>query len=135
MMKRQIFLLSLLFLLSLSLGLASGATAGQYEVKKGDTLSSISRKTGVSIRDIQQANDLAGTSLKLKQILNIPEKETTLAASPAKVKVKPAAYYTVKKGDNLGSIAKKTGTPVKQIIALNKINPKSFKGWPKIDPG
>jgi cell wall-associated NlpC family hydrolase len=127
MMKRQIFLLSLLFLLSLSLGLASGATAGQYEVKKGDTLSSISRKTGVSIRDIQQANELDGTSLKLKQILDIPEKETTASTAANKTKVKPAAYYTVKKGDNLGSIAKKTGTPVKQIIALNKINPKSLK--------
>lgn len=136
-MKRQIFLLSLLFLLSLSLGLASVATAGQYEVKKGDTLSSISRKTGVSSRAIQQANDLTGTSLKLKQILLIPEKETTAAAStaatsPAKSKFKPAAYYTVKKGDNLGSIARKTGTPVKQIMALNNVQPKSLKAGQKL---
>jgi peptidoglycan DL-endopeptidase LytE len=127
MMKRQIFLLLLLFLLSLSLGFVSNAAAGQYEVKKGDTLFSISRKTGASVRDIQRANDLEGSALQLKQVLNIPEKGTAASTSPVKAKVKPAAFYTVKKGDNLGSIAKKTGTPIKQIMALNKVSPKSLR--------
>ncbi len=130
-MKRQIFFVSLLFLICLSLGFVSSAAARQYEVKKGDNLNSISKKTGVSIRDIQQANGLKGTALKLKQVLIIPENGTSASKSRAKikpvVKAKPAAYYTVKKGDNLALIAKRTGTPVSQIMAMNKIRPKSLR--------
>ena len=125
-MKRQIFLLSGFFVLCLSLGFVSSALAIQYEVKKGDSLFSISRELGVSIRDIKQANGLKGDALKLKQILNIPEKETS--ASPVKskrklVKAKPAAFYTVRKGDNISLIARKTGVPAKQIMAMNNIRP------------
>ncbi len=130
-MKRQIFLVSLLFLICLSLGFVSSASARQYEVKKGDNLNIISKKTGVSIRNIQQANGLKGTALKLKQVLIIPEKGASASTGRAKikpvVKTKPAAYYTVKKGDNLALIARKTGTPVNQIMAMNKIRPKSLR--------
>ena len=130
-MKRQIFIISLAFLLGLSLGLVSGASARQYEVKKGDNLGSISQKTGVSVREIQQANGLKGTALKLKQVLIIPEKGTSASTVRTKVKrvvkAKPAAYYTVKKGDNLALIARKTGTSVNQIMAMNKIRPKSLR--------
>ena len=136
-MKRQIFVLSLLFLLCLSLGLVSNASARQYEVKKGDNLNIISKKTGVSVRDIQQANGLKGTALKLKQVLNIPEKQHSgfhgqSQKSKPVAKTKPAAYYTVKKGDNLALIAKKTGTPVKQILAMNKIRPRNLRVGQKL---
>lgn len=138
MMKRQIFLLSLYFLLFFSLGSASGASAKQYEVKKGDSLYSIAKKTGVSVRAIQQANGLQGRALKLKQVLAIPEKGTAVSKTKAKViparaaKTKPAAYYTVKRGDNLALIARKTGTPVKQIMAMNKIRPRNLRVGQKL---
>jgi peptidoglycan DL-endopeptidase LytE len=136
MMKRQIFILSLLFLLCLSLGLVSNASAGQYTVKKGDNLRIIAKKTGVSIRDIQQANGLKGTALKSKQVLRIPEKDTADSTVRTKgkrtVKAKPAAYYTVRKGDNLALIARKTGTPVKQIMAINKIRPRNLRVGQKL---
>jgi peptidoglycan endopeptidase LytE len=136
MMKRQIFVLSLLFLFCLSLGLVSNASARQYQVKKGDTLNIISQKTGVSVRAIKQANGLKGTALKSKQVLNIPEKQVAASKTKAKgrlvAKDKPAAYYTVKKGDNLASIARKTGTPVKQIVAMNKIRHKKLRVGQKL---
>ncbi len=131
-MKRRIHVLAVLFLLSLSLGFANDASAKQYVVKKGESLKVIAKKTGVSIKEIQKANNLKGTALKSKQVLIIPEKET--ASSPSKTKVakksgksQSAAYYTVKKGDNLALIAKKTGTPVKQLMAMNKIRPRGLK--------
>lgn len=132
-MKRRISLLGVLFLLSLSLVFASGASAKQYVVKKGENLKIISKKTGVSIQEIQKANGLKGTALKSKQVLIIPEKAKASSTSKTKVatkkntKSRSAAYYTVKKGDNLALIAKKTGTPVKQIMAMNKIRPKGLK--------
>ncbi len=132
-MKRQIFLIPLLFLICFSLGFVPTASARQYEVKQGDNLNSIAKKTGVSIRAIQEANGLQGTALKSKQVLTIPERGAT-APNPAVksknktvAKTKPAAYYTVKKGDNLALISKKTGIPVNQIMAINKIRPKSLR--------
>lgn len=132
-MKRQIFVLSMLFLICLSLGLVSNASARQYEVKKGENLKIIAKKTGVSIKEIQKANRLKGTRLKSKQVLIIPEKTKsastvrTKANKVVKVKTKPATYYTVRKGDNLALIARKTGTPVKQIMAINKIRPRNLR--------
>jgi cell wall-associated NlpC family hydrolase len=131
MRKRQIFVLSGFFVLCLSLISVSTALAKQYEVKKGDNLHSISKKMGVSIQDIQKANDIKGTALKLKQVLYIPEKGTPVTAVRSKsktaIKTKPTAYYTVRKGDNLALIAKKTGVPLRQITAINKINPRNLR--------
>jgi peptidoglycan DL-endopeptidase LytE len=130
MMKRRIFVSVVLFLLSLSLGFATISSANQYVVKKGDNLRIISKKTGVSIQEIQKANGLKGTALKLKQVLTIPEKGTaskTKVASKKNIKSNPAAYYTVKKGDTPALIAKKTGTPIKQIMAMNKLRAKGLR--------
>ena len=38
-----------------------------------------------------------------------------------------ASYYTVKNGDTLGTIARKTGIPVEQIMALNNVRPTSLR--------
>ena len=37
------------------------------------------------------------------------------------------SYYTVKNGDTLGTIARKTGVPVKQIMALNNVRPAKLR--------
>ena len=37
------------------------------------------------------------------------------------------SYYTVKSGDTLGGIARKTGVPVKKIMALNNVRPTSLR--------
>ncbi|KAA6233656.1 LysM peptidoglycan-binding domain-containing protein [Campylobacter sp. LR291e] len=47
-----------------------------YIVKSGDTLSSISKKYGVKVKDIQNLNNLKGTKLSLKQKLILPTKES-----------------------------------------------------------
>ncbi|MEQ8202150.1 MAG: NlpC/P60 family protein [Smithellaceae bacterium] len=134
MMKRRIFLFSVLFLISLSLGFANGASAKQYVVKKGENLNTVAKKTGVSVKELKLANGLKGTKLKSKQVLNIPQKSSNVASVKTKNKqtakkspATTATYYTVKKGDKLPSIAKKTGVPVKQILALNNIKQKKLK--------
>jgi cell wall-associated NlpC family hydrolase len=124
--KRQIIIRAGLFFLFLSLFLVSNVFADLYEVKKGDSLYTISKEFSVSIEDIKEANSLRGNALKPGQTLDIPEKSTD--AAPHKTKVKPkASYYTVKNGDTLGTIARKTGVPVKQIMALNKVRPASLR--------
>jgi LysM repeat protein len=124
--KRQIFVLAGLFSLFSSLCLVSNVLANLYEVKKGDSLYTISKEFGVSVKEIKKASGLQNNALKPGQILDIPEKSADV--SPDKAKPRPkASYYKVKNGDTLGTIARKTGVPVKKIMALNNVRPTSLR--------
>jgi LysM repeat protein len=125
MRKRQILVLSGFFIIFFFLISISSALAGEYEVKKGDSLYSISRKLGVSIKAIQDANHLHGTALKPYQFLNIPQSSNS--ASKSIKKAQSVGYYRVKAGDNLGTIARKTGVPVRDLMEINNVRPKSLR--------
>lgn len=118
---------------------ASGK-GGEYTVAKGDTLSKIARKTGVSVSAIKQANSLSNDFLKIGQKLNLPEGAKTVASAPAAVKsTAPAASvatapaagygtYEVAKGDTLAKIARTYGTTPDKIAKMNAISdPKKLK--------
>ena len=99
--------------------LSGNALADQkYKVKRGDTLASIAKKTGVSVAAIKKSNNLKSGNLKISQELTLPldDKQTT-QASPNIQK----EFYSVKKGDTLSSIASKTGVSVDEIKKYNKI--------------
>jgi LysM repeat protein len=49
-----------------------------YVVQKGDTLSSISRKVGLSIDEIKKMNSLHTSALKIGQVLLLPKAESRL---------------------------------------------------------
>lgn len=124
-MKRRILDFSFLFVLIFLFGtFSSNALATQYKVKNGDTLYSISKKFGVSVKQIKQANKLRHTTLKKNQVLSISEKKSSPKAVQSASK---PSYYKVKKGDTLAKIAKKTGVSTKSIMALNRVNPKSLR--------
>jgi peptidoglycan DL-endopeptidase LytE len=129
-MKRQILAFSGLFVLFLLLSIfSSNALATQYKVKNGDTLSSISKKFGVSVSQIKQANNLQQSQLKKNQVLNISTKKISKHAAKSKAR---SSYYTVKKGDTLSKIAQKTHSPVKTIMSLNNVNKKSLRVGQKL---
>ena len=96
MMKRQILVATGLFVLFLLFCFNTGAYAGQYKVKKGENLSTISKHLGVSVTEIKKANHLKGNNLKPGQILYVKQKRS---ASPVFVKSKsqPTSSYTGKK--------------------------------------
>ena len=124
MKKRQIFVFSGLFVLFLLLSFSSNALATHYKVKNGDTLYSISKKLDVSIDKIKNDNNLHKATIKPNQILNISKKVSSKSTVRSKSKLD---YYTVKKGDTLSKIARKTQIPITKIMALNNINQKSLR--------
>jgi len=129
-MKRQILAFSGLFFLLLLLSIFStNALAMQYKVKNGDSLYTISKKFGVSVSEIKNANNLQKSKISKNQVLNISTKSSS--KHTAKSKTKPA-YYTVRKGDTLPRIAQKTHQPMKQIMALNHVNNKSLRVGQKL---
>jgi peptidoglycan DL-endopeptidase LytE len=131
MLKRRnsvVWALFVLFLLALC---HTGADAAQHKVKKGENLAIIAKKLGVSVAEVKKANHLTSNKLKPGQILKIQEKQVTKkTVSPVFVKSKShsaSSSYTVKKGDTLASISRKTGVSVKQLAALNHVKSKSLR--------
>jgi LysM repeat protein len=124
MKKRQNFVFSGLFVLLLLLSFSSTVLATQYKVKNGDTLYSISKKFGVSVKQIKQDNNLQQSKVKINQVLNISAKESSKNTAKSNYKQN---YYIVKKGDTLSEIARKTQLPLKKIMALNHVNQRSLR--------
>ena len=131
MMKRRISVFSGLCVLFLLFCFNTGAYANQVKVKKGDSLNAIAKQFGVSVAEIKKTNHLTSNNLKPGQILSINQKGS---ASPVfvKSKARPVTFYTIKKGDTLTAISKKTGIPAKQIAALNNVHAKNMRAGRKL---
>lgn len=81
--------------------------ATTYTMRKGDNLSTVAQKYGVSVSDIIKANNI-----KNPNKVNVGTK----LVIPPKTK-----KYTVQKGDTLTGIAKKFGTTVAALKSTNSI--------------
>ncbi len=82
-----------------------------YEIKKGDTFFSLSRKFNVEIWEIQKENNI--TQLKTGQKIKIPSR---------KIKT-----HVVQKGETLFSISKKYNVDIEKIMGLNNLENPSIK--------
>jgi len=96
---------------------ASGGGSGRYTVRTGDTLSEIAARLGLSVGSLMRMNGLrnahlviAGTTLRVGG--------ATAARTGTWV---GGGTYTVRAGDNLGSIAARFGTSVATIARANGI--------------
>lgn len=109
-----------------------------HKVQKGETLSQIARKYGVSVKQILQANRLrhqknlqVGSIIKLPQVGSIIKMpiatETSLSKKIAKNNVKYARTHIVKRGETLWTIAQRYGTTPKEIMKFNKLNNQSLQ--------
>ncbi len=116
-----------------------------HKLGSGDTLSKLSRKYGVSVKQIVDANNLQSASvLRVGQELVIPVKEqagvptlepsaavrrvsTASSSSPAATSTPPtesipsSGTYTVVKGDNPHAIARRFGVDYKALLEINNI--------------
>lgn len=103
-----------------------------YNVQKGDTLYSISRKFQITVAELRTANNLSEKDvLKAGQRLVIPGADIGTAAAlsssknPASPKPDSSAQvstYVVQKGDTFYSLAKKNGMTVPELLSLNKLD-------------
>lgn len=109
-----------------------------HTVRKGETLSRIAAKHGVSVSAIMSANNLnKNHKIYIGQSLLIPKQglvsqdqksparaEVAVAAkaeSRQPAKDSPIKFYTVKKGDTLNKIAQKHGTTVSALKRANSL--------------
>ena len=119
----------------------SGEQRVIHKVKSGETLSSIASKHRTTVANIKRWNNLKSNTIHVGQRLYIygPAGKSSSSSSDGSSKTttqksssssSTASYYTVKSGDTLGGIAKKTGVSLNTLYKLNGLNAKS-----KIYPG
>lgn len=116
-----------LVLTAAAVGVATPAHADvRYTVQRGDTVSHIAARTGVSIASIAAANALANPSyIRAGQVLTIPTGRpaatTPAPAAPAAPAPAATTSYTVVRGDSLSRIAARYGTTVAALATANRI--------------
>jgi membrane-bound lytic murein transglycosylase D len=114
-------------------------TRTTYRVARGDTLHSISSRTGASVQALRDLNQLTGNNLKVGQQLtlitaannepvavaesNTAKMSRVVAAAPKRA-IKPA-LYTVRNGDTLFAIANKFNVPMDNLVRWNRLKSKS----------
>jgi len=80
-----------------------------YQVNRGDTLYSISRRFDVTVDDILQANSMISDALKVDAVIKIPVSSSTES-------------YVVQKGDTLFSISRRFDMDLRELMNLNGLN-------------
>lgn len=84
-------------------------------VKRGDNLSKLGQRYGVTVQEIIRINQLSSTNLKIGQKLRVPK--VAQVKAPEKEE-----YYTIQKGDNLWLIASKYKVKVKDLMKFNQLD-------------
>ncbi|WP_249408398.1 LysM peptidoglycan-binding domain-containing protein [Frigoribacterium sp. CFBP 13605] len=99
------------------------ATGGRYVIVRGDTLSSIARAHGVTTSALIQANGLGLSSIIYPgQTLTVPTDASAAAPTPAPAGGPAVGSYVIQRGDTIASIASKSGTSVKALLAANGLS-------------
>lgn len=92
------------------------AGSNYYIVKKGDTLYDIAKEYKTTVSELKKLNNLSTDKLTINQQLKIPGNKDSDEIS-----------YTVKKGDNLYTIANKYDTTVNEIKKINNLSSNVLK--------
>ena len=95
-----------------------------YIVEQGDNLSTIAKKHNVSIEDLKKWNNLQDNNIQLESKLKVADitinKKDKADVAP-KTEIRNVEY-TVQRGDNLGSIARKNNVAVSDIKMWNDLS-------------
>jgi len=96
-----------------------------YVVQKGDNLSSIARKFGITVAELKEWNNLQDNNVMLDARLKV-KGEALVAENTKTEPIVPSTSYIVQKGDNLSLIARKYGVTVAEIQEWNAIEGNSI---------
>ena len=94
---------------------------GSYKVLKGETLYAISRKFGLTVKEIKKINQLQSDNLSVGQVLKVKTLNEVSEVVPSKAEIKLSSYK-VQKGETLYAISKKVGLTVEELRKINQLN-------------
>ena len=100
----------------------------RYRVRRGDTLGRIAKRFDTTVDTLVAMNNLTQAHyIKPDQVLKVPGKR--MAAAPEVHEPEPAKKpqrYRVRRGDTLGHIARRHGTTVDMLVAMNDLAQTNF---------
>ena len=107
-------------------------SGGNYVVQAGDTLYSIARRSGMSLNSLLTLNGLSQSSIIYPgQSLTVSQSEgnfttpVSTKSNSASSVVSTSGTYTVKSGDTLYSIARRSGVSLNSLLSLNGLSQSS----------
>lgn len=95
-----------------------------YTVRKGDTLYSIGKRSGLTVDMLKSRNKLKNENIKEGQVLTINEPIVKINDNTVDLTSIYTKYYTVQSGDSLYRIAKRSGVSINDIIKWNRLGKK-----------
>lgn len=107
-----------------------------HTVKRGETVTTIARKFGVTVKELREANELSSRArIRTSQTLMIPSRSasglpTPPSTAPASTTARAGsgpATYRVRAGDTLFSIARQFDTTVDTLKKLNQLSSDRIK--------
>ncbi len=103
---------------------AAAPSANHYRIRRGDNLSLIAARFGVSVSDLRAWNGIRGTRITAGEYLRVRPAPEPAAGSArtrplASARGGSSAYYTVRRGDTLGAIASRYGVTDAQLRLWN----------------
>ena len=110
-MRRYALLIFISFCLVVSL-----RTDESYTVQRGDSLIRIANRFNISVNELKQMNRLSNDNIRAGQKLIIRRDNS-----------QNRAYYTVRSGDNLTSIARNHNTTVALLVELNNLKSSNIR--------
>ena len=96
----------------------------RYRVRRGDTLGRIAKRLGTTVGALVAMNNIDQAHLiKPGQVLRVPAGRLAAASTVHKpAQSQKPQRYRVRHGDTLGRIAKRFGTTVNALVAMNNID-------------
>lgn len=119
-MKKYLFCMAAAFIFCIFCAHSDNVTH-YHTVKKGETLSSISRKYNVSIASIRALNNIRTSVIYPRQKLIIRNASGLSYKTAGAEWGYETIYYRVKRGDNLWGISRKFNVSISQIKKANKL--------------
>lgn len=94
----------------------------RYQVQRGDTLYSIAQRTGVSVKDLQEMNNLTSTLIHPNTDLIVAQNTSATTTREEQRRRETAKNVTVNAGDTLYSIARRNNVSVNDLRKWNNLS-------------
>jgi N-acetylmuramoyl-L-alanine amidase len=92
----------------------NGGTPASYTISRGDTLSEIAERFGVSLTSLKQANNISGNNIRVGQVITIPNH--LFAANTVSF-----VEHTITRGETLSGIAEDYAIPLQRLRDTNQL--------------
>ena len=112
-------------------GSASGGSAsgGSYEVKSGDTVSTIAERFGMKSAELRELNGLANDNIRIGQKLKVSGRaasgsssSSSSSSSSRASSAQAGTVYEVKSGDTVSTIAERFGLKSAELRQINELS-------------